>query len=394
MQQNHPRIELFLSHWITYLQRFGKKSEGEYYDILQILWNTFLDDASKDKILSYKQEGRVIKLCENIFEKYHLKHLAKYPQEFEKVFYSVVGGIDISKSHLLEAYYKLVYEWFCWEISQLDISSQHEKNILQSLKLFWYNDAEKFILLDILKEVGDISKIQKLVRAYQALMNHSFYRFEGKVFSRFSFEVFSNYALHTGEEMKNKEDFFERILKWYQYIAEYLDWEKKDISEQRTSFLHRFDDKNIKLTQEKIDYYFPYPEYNVEYIPILRHSYDWYIRIIPEEINTLSPVQLWAWWLTFLHEIYDSVWEKHLPKNYPQISFLQRNEFLKHKWEKYTYKISYPAEFAFDDLLTEYPHIDEYLFFPRLTEKQEKTLHPLWEKIRTVKMKQKDQRDY
>ena len=288
----------------------------------------------------------------------------------------------------------LVYEWFCWEISDLGISSQHEKNILKSLKLFRHDDAEKFILLDILHEVGDISKIQKLIRAYQSLVNHSFYSFEGKIFSRFSFETFSNYALHTGEEMKDKEDFFERILQWYQYIAEYLNWEKKDISEQRASFLTRFDEKKITLTQEEMDTYFPYPQYNPEYISILRHSYDWYVRIIPEEINTLSPVQLWAWWLTFLHQIYSAVWEKHLPKVYPQISFLQRNEFLKHKWGKYSYKISYPAEFAFDDLLTEFPHIDEYLFFPQLTEKQEKTLHPLWEKIRTVKMKKKAQREY
>jgi len=387
--KNHPRIELFLNQGISYLEERWKKSRQEYYDIIGILWDHFLEDIFKYKIFEYKQDWRVIKLCENIFDRFNLEYLAKYPNEFEKIFYSVVWWVDASEKNTFQEYYNSVLEWFSWELWELEVSSQFESAILEHVKLFRNDDFEKRIILEILMEVGDFSKIQKFVRAYQSLVNHSFYEVEGKVFSRFSYELFSKYASNTGKILDNKEAFFKKIWAWYQHIFKFIEWKNNEVFEMRNKIKSNMSWRDIDISDTEIEEHVPAPKYNPEYISILRHSYDWYVRIVPEEIINLSPVTTWAWGYTFVSCIYDACWKSYQSKKYDQISFMERNEYLMSQGEKYTYKVSYPAEFAFDDLLVDYDYIDPHLFFSELTLTQEERLMKKWLKMRDSEIRRR-----
>lgn len=383
--KTHPRIELFLTEGIRYLSSCGKRSRDEYYDILAILWNQFLDDTIKEKIFSYKQDTRVQAVYQKIFEQYYFSYLAKYPQEIVKVCYAVWGRVDKKLLPVFKKYYNRVLEWFLWELSELNISPSHKNTILDYLKVFQNTPQDKQILLDILFDCWDYDKMQPFVRAYQSLINHSYYEFEGKVFSRFSFEIFSRYQEVMGKEMKDREGCFENIAAGYECIFEYLDWEKQSIVDTRDSLAARYKELWMSFSQEEIENHVPFPHYDNEYISIIRHSYDWYVRLVPQEIEKFTPRKLWALWLTFLHKIYNAAWRKYLPKNFQEISLYQRDAFLKNAGEKLTYRQEITSDFAFDDLLLDFMYIDPQLFFSKLSESQGEWLVKDWDKIRKTR---------
>jgi hypothetical protein len=74
---------------------------------------------------------------------------------------------------------------------------------------------------------------------------------------------------------------------------------------------HGISEKEIHLS------YFPrFQEYHPEYPSIIRHMYDWIVRMIPEKLTKIHPSEIWVVAVLGIHHIYEQIGEKYLPKDF------------------------------------------------------------------------------
>ncbi len=191
----HPNIRLFISLLTDTLEAAGMKKMQEAQLVAYHLWSLGMSEPEREAILGAQQRQKIVTLITAIFTSVPIERLAHYPEEAEVAAMARIGGMNLSHKKSFEQLYKSVLEWFEWEYSLVFKNDTFKQHIFKSLIAPLFQDGNEAIFMDIMinGEIDDLSSIQPFMRAYQALTNHTFYEYQGKIFSRFSFELARNY---------------------------------------------------------------------------------------------------------------------------------------------------------------------------------------------------------
>ncbi len=124
--------------------------------------------------------------------------------------------------------------------------------------------------------------------------------------------------------------------------------------------------------------------YHTEYAPILRHMYDWIVRMIPEKLTKIQPVEIFAVVVYALHKLYEEIGIDFLPKKFPLIYEAElKNYVIDTLQKKLVASAKEKAQFGLEVFMYVNEDTDHSFFFPVIkNEKKDRALEYEWEKLR------------
>ena len=390
LSDEHPRVLLFFRMWIEKFVDSRIEDEEMIAFILDILWSDLLLPEEQQKIIEYKQESRVKKYISGLLEKYKIEEMAKNPDDFENIVFSLNAYPKKIAKNTLEKYYDDVYYWFCREYGKVFSNETIKNNILQSIEHFSFQTLEKDIMMQVLVEWKDLNEVQPFMRAYQGLTNHSYYEFNEKVFSSFTNNVTQSLLKYSWAKKEDIYGYIENIQIWYDHISDFFKWEEEQNKKFYTERCEIIDDleKIDKKGKDELKKDFKKifkNKYHQEYSSIIRHTYDRIFSTAPDILYKKDPVVMFAVVVLAVETLYGTCGKNIVPKSFHHIEhYTLRSYILSHKKNVNMSDVERYAYHALNDLL--YMMADDIsplFFFPVMkTEKKEKELINAWEKLK------------
>lgn len=371
------RFNIYFKIGTELLQKIQSIPLKECELLLWILWQEYLEYKQQDKFLQYKQDSRAEKYLHELFASIPFKKITLSKEGVFLWIYAQKWGLPTSEKNLFEQYYQQVHDWLIWELSDADVPNEIQKECIEAFNDFKADQDLSPIFSRLMYEVQDMEKLQKIFRAYQALENHTFYIEDGRVFSRFSYDVFSRLQEYTRSDRHGKVQFFSTIQSGYTQLIEFPKWEQKRFGEEKKELYQKYGE----LISDDKD--FLAPKYHPEYLPILRHLYDWILRIAPDECVKMSSWDMVRATLETQEYMYTICGKIFIPAHFPSFSYYL-NEYL---WKKRHSLFRFWEEIL-DELWLNYDHIGPEMFFPlQHSPKKEEMLSEIWKEFQSRMVK-------